>query len=263
MKKIAHILFKFFKKKIIDLDTNSHELINFLTLLYPKNTEHELIRIGSEADGGYLVPNDLIGVNICFSPGVSDNSNFENELSKKYNIKSFMCDNSVNGPSIKNNLFVFDKLHLDVINTKNTIRLKDWFKKYDEGSTSNLLQMDIEGAEYKVILDTPLKILKNFRILVVEFHHFDLLFNEMYFTTMSSAIKKLLQDFEILHLHPNNCCGIFEYNNIRIPKVVELTFINKDRLKSEKYPKVSNVNNILDYKNVLEKSNLNFDFFIK
>ena len=43
----------------------------------PVKTEHELIRIGGSKDGGYLVPNDLSGIQACFSPGVSDLADFK------------------------------------------------------------------------------------------------------------------------------------------------------------------------------------------
>jgi len=52
-------------------------LVSFLTLLKPMQTNYELIRIGSDTDGGYLIPNDLKGIDTCFSPGVSTTSDFE------------------------------------------------------------------------------------------------------------------------------------------------------------------------------------------
>jgi hypothetical protein len=263
MKKLFHFLLKKFDKKVINLNTNKTNLVDFLNLLHPKNTEHNLIRVGSEFDGGYLLPNDLLGISTCFSPGVSDNSKFEDELSKKYNIKSYLCDFSVEKPSIDNKQFFFDKLYLDVTNTKKTIRMEDWFKKYSDGSNSNLLQMDIEGSEYKVILDTPTEILKNFRILIIEFHDFDLLFHEIFFQTISAVFEKLLIDFEIIHLHPNNCCGTYEIENIEIPKVIEFTFINRNRLKKESYPLVEHLNNSLDAKNTRDKEDINFNSFFK
>ncbi len=59
----------------------SRELISdFVTAIRPVDTEHELIRVGSPADGGYLIPNDLEGVKWLFSPGVSDNWSFEAAL---------------------------------------------------------------------------------------------------------------------------------------------------------------------------------------
>ena len=39
-----------------------------------------LIRLGNDGDGGYLVPDDLNGIEACFSPGVAGNVNFEKAL---------------------------------------------------------------------------------------------------------------------------------------------------------------------------------------
>ena len=61
-------------KRGIHLDqmTPSEKLNNLAKALRPVITQHPLIRIGSEFDGGYLVPDDLDGVSACFSPGVND-----------------------------------------------------------------------------------------------------------------------------------------------------------------------------------------------
>jgi hypothetical protein len=46
------------------------------------------------------LPNNFKEVNYCFSPGVVVTANFENELSQKFNIKSYMADASIkNHPS--------------------------------------------------------------------------------------------------------------------------------------------------------------------
>lgn len=41
----------------------------FISKVRPVDCGIELIRIGGEADGGYLIPNDLEGIEYCFSPG--------------------------------------------------------------------------------------------------------------------------------------------------------------------------------------------------
>ena len=45
-----------------------------------------LIRVGSEADGGYLVPNIMSQIDYCFSAGIGSNIQFEKDL-LKYDIK--------------------------------------------------------------------------------------------------------------------------------------------------------------------------------
>lgn len=66
--------------------------------LWPVKTRFPLIRIGSENDGGYLIPNDLYGITACFSPGVDINSSFEKELLKREGIPSHLADYSVDAP---------------------------------------------------------------------------------------------------------------------------------------------------------------------
>ena len=72
----------FFKRSTDDL-----ELKKFFSMINPVVTDKELIRIGDYSDGGYLIPDDLDGIEVCFSPGVSTEASFELELTN-YKIKS-------------------------------------------------------------------------------------------------------------------------------------------------------------------------------
>lgn len=63
-------------------------------VMQPKPIPYELVRVGGDADGAYLIPNDLEGVQACFSPGVANFKNFEDELVQRYGIRCHMCDYS-------------------------------------------------------------------------------------------------------------------------------------------------------------------------
>ena len=80
-----------------------------LELLKPVDNGHNLIRIGGPKDGGYLLPDDLIGVEACFSPGVASNWSFENDLFQTFAIPSVMYDASVNRPIGLPDIHVFYK----------------------------------------------------------------------------------------------------------------------------------------------------------
>jgi hypothetical protein len=54
-------------------------LVDDLTPEWPK----AMIRLGREADGGYLVPDDLSGIVACFSPGVDVIAAFELDLQRR------------------------------------------------------------------------------------------------------------------------------------------------------------------------------------
>jgi|TARA_B110000211_G_C14047515_1_gene539698 hypothetical protein len=231
VKNIIINFFKFFSKKIVSLDSNIEDLKSLLVKLHPVKTDFELIRIGSDIDGGYLIPDDLDGISTCFSPGVSDNCAFELDLANNFGVTSYMCDWSVNSsPTLHDNL-IFKKKYLGVINDEKYIRLESWFNTL-KPKKDCILQMDIEGSEYNVILDTDNQTLSNFRILIIEFHGLDMLFNQSGFRTISSVFEKLLINFKVVHIHPNNCCGSYEYDGIEIPSVMEFTFLNKNRIKS-------------------------------
>ena len=223
------------------------ELINeLLTTIRPESQIKELIRIGSDHDGGYLVPNYLEGIKYCYSPGVSNNSDFEDQLTS-YGIECFLADYSVDGPAKENSFFQFTKKYLGNKNDAKTIRLETWIKE-NKSDEDMILQMDIEGAEYQVILDTPYEILRKFRILVIEFHGFNKLAHIHSLDLISTSFYKLLQDFKVVHVHANNCCKAVMIAGVEVPPVMEFTFLRSDSfIKSDKKIKLPHK---LDQKNL-------------
>lgn len=140
----------------------------------PKPSPCELIRIGGDADGAYLLPNDLEGITACFSPGVFNRKDFEDELAVRFNIRSHMCDLSSDEHLFKTPIIqgmqTFKKLWLD-ISGEQSITLADWIAEQEpDGKGDFILQMDIEGAEYRNLIDAPAEVLDRFRIIVLEIH---------------------------------------------------------------------------------------------
>ena len=72
---------------------NKKKLYELIKLFHPYNLGYDLIRVGDNEDGGYLVPNCLDDIKYCFSAGVDDKISFENDLYDR-NIKSFLADYS-------------------------------------------------------------------------------------------------------------------------------------------------------------------------
>lgn len=211
--------------------TNLRDVKELIEKLHPLDCGIDLIRVGSKGDGGYLIPNDLSGIEYCFSPGVSDLANFESQLAD-LNIKSFLADYSVASLPMNRQEFTFDKKFLGSSDRDPFFTLAAWKEKYLKGYTGDLLmQMDIEGYEYETILSTPESLLDQFRIMVIEFHELDELFDAFVFTLISSCFEKLLQSFYVVHIHPNNCSGVVKRGEIAVPQSMEFTFLNKKRAK--------------------------------
>jgi hypothetical protein len=185
-------------------------------------------------DGGYLVPDDLAGIEYCFSPGVNTVSDFENQLAD-LNIKSFLADASVESPPILRPEFTFDKRFLGGFDRDIYFSLESWKNQHIKNYTGDLiLQMDIEGAEYEVILGTPDALLDQFRILVIEFHALDRLFDAFVFNLLSSCFEKLLKSFHVVHIHPDNSGESVKRGDLEIPVMMEFTFLSKRRARMVK-----------------------------
>ena len=191
-----------------------------------------LIRIGDEGDGGYLLPDDFNGIRHCFSPGVSTTADFEEDVARRFGIKSFMADASVDGPPMDNPLFEFDRKFLGAAQNETFTTLGAWVEEKlgKDDDHDLLLQMDIEGGEFDVLIESDKALLRRFRMMVIEFHRMQSIFERNNLPRLRALFAKLHQDFAIAHLHANNCCGISESGGVGIPPVFEITYLRRDRV---------------------------------
>lgn len=235
----------------ISVGVRSRELKEALELIQPKASPVPLIRIGGSGDGGYLVPDDLENLTACFSPGVAESANFELALAEK-GVRSFLADYSVNGSPVANDLFDFEKLYLSTHNEIGKfVRLDDWIAGKKQTSGDLVLQMDIEGNEWPILADVSAETLSRFRIIVLELHGMDnLLTNPIGIEIFSSIFRKLNNQFSVVHLHANNCCGALNYQGVHIPRVLEVTLIRNDRYSSSNQVFNPTIPHPLDVRNV-------------
>lgn len=208
-----------------------HDRIGVLiNSLKPKTTSVSLVRVGDKRDGGYLIPDDLSGIEYCFSPGVSNLVSFERQLYDAYKIRSFVCDYAVAKPKVDFEL-TFDKKCLGSYNDDLFFTLDEWCSNYLEADYERdmILQMDIEGGEYPALLSTSPDLLRRFRIIIVEFHHLFKLVDYVCFPMIQSTFQRLLTTHVVVHIHPNNNQGAIKIADMVIPDVMEFTFLRKDR----------------------------------
>jgi len=242
--------YELFSKGIfIDPMISKSRLRDLVKIIQPKLCAYELIRLGVNSDGGYLVPNDLDGIDSCFSPGVDDIASFEQDLYEKYRIGSHLADFSVNSVPHGTLALSFTKKFLGASTYDNFISLEDWVDSFapEANDDSLLLQMDIEGSEYETLLSCPTRILSKFRIMVIEFHLIESWAQADFFRIVEAVFQKILNTHIVVHNHPNNAMGIVDLNGFFAPRVFELTFIKKTRTSSFGVAKLPH---ILDCPNV-------------
>ena len=205
--------------------------------LRPLQTQHPLVRIGSEGDGGYLLPDCLDDITGVISPGVGDSSSFETFFADR-GVPCVLIDGTVNAPSQAHPAFKFVKKMLapDAKGTE-SLTLDDAVEILNLETGNLILQMDIEGGEWEVLRQVPLSTLRKFKILVVEFHEFDKRVKDAArVQQVKEAVQRLTHLFVPVHIHVNNCCrpramrakglrGLFQ--SVEMARVFEATFLRK------------------------------------
>ena len=202
--------------------------------LWPVVTEKPLIRLGGDADGGYLVPDDLEGIAACFSPGVAATATFEEAMINR-SIRCFLADASVDSPPIDSPMIVFDRKFLGVVNDADTTTLDSWVERKMPAGGEFVLQMDIEGAEWAVLLGASWEVLRSFRIVVVELHWLERLVDPVTARLFDACLARLGEHFHVVHAHVNNCEPLLDFGGVKLPKYLEVTYLRKDRAKVQSY----------------------------
>ena len=246
--------------KIIRVSSFRRELQSLFLSLKPRTNGFELLRIGGDGDGGYLVPGDLENIEACFSAGSDKVMLFESHLAQNYSIKSYILDKIEKKPAELTDLQIYREGWLGITTDKETVTLEDWLMETNLDKSADLiLQMDIEGAEYPTLLNTSPAVLERFRIIVIEFHGLDYFMNYNDFKNLYSPVfEKLLDCFDVVHFHANNCCGNWRVQDFDFPKVVEITFHRKDRRLRVLEDAITP--NALDRKNISTNSDIQVEW---
>ena len=231
MKNLISYFLSFFGIYLSQL-INKKKLNNFLKKLQPYQTNYPLIRFGNNNDGGYLIPDDLKDLNFCFSCGVGQDISFEKGLLSK-KIKSYFADGTVDSLPMNHKNFKFIKKNISHISTSKDFSINEFIKNKIKGE-DYILKLDIEGHEYKTIIDLEKKYLKEARIIVIEFHFMHRILRNCYYDFLEYCFDKILDSHLIVHVHPNNDAETKVYKRTKIFSVLEITFLRKDRILSKK-----------------------------
>lgn len=226
--------------------TGEAAMVALMRRFRPLATEHPLLRCGGPGDGGYLIPDDLAGLAALFSPGVAQTTDFEADFAAR-GLPCFLADHSVDAPPVSSPRFHFEKKNLGPRATDIDMTLDEWVGRLAPAGDL-ALQMDIEGAEYAVLLASSPATLRRFRFIVVELHGLHDLWRPGGMAIVDRLADMLLADFDVVHLHPNNCLPVLGQGDLLVPPVLEITLLRKDRIRQRSY--VASLPHPLDRANV-------------
>lgn len=211
-----------------------------LHLLKPQDIKSPKVRLGpstpgehNHGDGGYVTPEVMITKSVgLVTYGVAGDIRYEVDYATKYNKPAFLFDHTVDQPRepAPNLLFTKEGLGRDIPNCSEFL---DHYRRL--GLKGNvLLKIDIEGGEFDYFNSTDIATASLVTTgIILEIHWLDDANNQKKFITM---MEKLSEFYVLTHVHGNNWGGTFDYierisqtkfQGATIPKVFELTFVNK------------------------------------
>lgn len=135
---------------------------------------------------------------------------------------------NISTDDLKKSIGALDQFKAQLMGLNDIISLKGVREHYNslnlEGKA--FLKIDTEGAEYGYFYDTDIKDLASFVTgMTIEFHNLE---QPIYQTKLGVIMEKLKNDFILTHIHGNNWGGEIQIGNYTIPRVVELSFLNKE-----------------------------------
>lgn len=206
------------------------EVLDTVKLLFPRKYCGNVVRVGGCSDGAYVLPDALQGISASISPGVSEEIDFDLELGSM-GIYSYMYDASVSHPARLTERQHFKPKFIDSY-TSNITETLDNIVDHVSGRHPGdlLLQMDIEGAEYRCLDATTTATLGQFRIIVLEFHDLEVYISNYLYRRywIHPVLKKLRMSHDVLHVHANNYGCIKYVHGIPIPSLLEITYLRRD-----------------------------------
>jgi hypothetical protein len=205
----------------------------------------DLLRIGRNNDGGYLVEkNSIKNSKTLISFGIGNDWSFEANFKSIVNVKIFAFDHTLDNyfwsqqpkdlfvlfnnffRSENNNYFINKKI--SKVGVKNqelfSLEISDILNSAEfNGESPYFFKIDIEGSEYR-ILDDLVKYSSNIEGIVIEFHQADL-----HLERVINFIKNI--NLELCHVHANNFENCDKFG---VPTTLELTFSkNPSKLEGE------------------------------
>lgn len=215
-------------EKPSDKPVTQQELFTLLNLLRPWQMISDVkVRIGSDADGGYVMPSSSRRSNAVLSIGIGNEVSFDGDLAR-LGARVIQFDHTIEGAPLVHPNIEYHKKGWGARDEGDFVSLAAMVKMIDWGTAQHaILKFDTEGAEWSCLADASSEDLDRFEVLTGEFHDFHQLVNRDHFDRVMHVFSKLCETHRVIHMHANNAGGMVMLGGIPFPRLLELTFMRK------------------------------------
>jgi len=212
----------------------------FIKLLTPQNVFLSKKRIGPPEDGGYVMLDYVLeNCSALFTYGVGGDSRYEIEFAEIYKKPTYLFDHVLFAP-----VAGFEEHQ----KTQQKIMTKYWHERGCTFFSNGLgfgenchdfyrdyigtgiggyvyLKIDIEGGEYDYFIQTDIDNFANSVMAIsLEVHW---IYDPGLHVKLLEILNKIEKHFILCHLHGNSWGDVWEFEGVKLPGTIELSFVNK------------------------------------
>jgi len=211
-------------------------------------------RLGSKNDGGYVIGLCEGNYDCYISADVSNEESFSRDFILKYDtnkLNSYAFDGTITDYPYKyTDKITFFKKNIDNFNDEHHTNIDNIIQTHND----IFLKMDIEGGEYKWLIDADVT---KFKQMVIEFHGIN---DDTWGASLETKVKcleKLALTHYLIHAHGNNHSS----SENKIPDVIELTYIHKKCFRSKPHLNTQALPSIFDGRNMIRCQDIDLNFY--
>jgi hypothetical protein len=186
--------------------------------------------LGETGDGGYVI-SEGFRYDVLLSGGICDSLRFEDDFVQRYDVPCFAYDHTIE-EAPPHTRWDMIQVHRTMISEKISPRSTNLTEHLTQHKHA-FVKMDIEGSEWDWLNSLERAHMESIEQMVIEFHLTADLTDEnkeLFFDRLK-IVEKLNRTHLLTHIHANNYpTGPFLYEQIKYPRVLECTYINKAAL---------------------------------
>ena len=224
-----------------------------LSLLTPYDLPAERkIRIGGPGDGGYVLVDRLRATQPVMSFGVGPSVAFDLHMAERGH-RVLLFDHTIEALPGEHAGFTWYREGVAGAGdaAQRLFTLADHMAKLPHGAEGPILKLDVEGAEWNVLTETSMGLLRRFEQIVVELHELPRLEERRFRSMAWKALATMSSAFTLCHVHANNFGGIQTVCGFPVPETLEVTYIRSDLVEAAAsttfYPTRLDTGNCLDW----------------
>lgn len=189
----------------------------------------ELIRIGKDYDGGYIMPEDFgQDDKIAYSFGISNDVSWDKGMaSRGYDV--FMYDHTIDSLPEENTRFHWSKLGIsDGKLHDNRLKSLDELIRanHHENKHNMILKMDVEEAEWGCLEAVSSETLAKFTQILIEFHGIN---SPQYQPRIPAVLRKLNKTHAPVHIHGQNIGHYVSLGSQTFCNQIEVSYVRRNK----------------------------------